>query len=122
MEIPEGAYHKLSERFHGTAWTLLHVWTTEEALLAVVATAADDAFDEQADEFDVDSVELHMVTLFDTLQEGWTLAPDAAMRLDEVFEELVDAFYDRDEDDDEDDDENDADGAGGRGADGGGAA
>ncbi len=91
-DLPEAARALLDDRYAGTAWTLLHAWIADDAVLAVVAVADEVLFDPDDDAFDVDGVRIETVQAFDTLQDGWDLAEDGAFPLGDVFGELIDAY------------------------------
>jgi hypothetical protein len=92
MNIPEAAEALLEERYEGSTWTMLHAWTSDETVLAVIAVADDDCFDLEEDAFDVDRIRLEALQIFDTVQEGWAIEEDTAFELGDVFAELVQAF------------------------------
>jgi len=92
MEIPEAAEALLEERYKGSTWAMLHAWTSDETVLAVIAVADDDCFDLEDDAFDVDRIRLEALQIFDTVQEGWAIEEDTAFELGDVFAELVHAF------------------------------
>lgn len=94
-ELPDGAARALTERYGDAMWTLLHAWVEADTVLAVVSVAPEDAFDESADAFDVDIVELHLLRVFDTLQGSWEVASDQELRLGTMFEDFVQDFFAR---------------------------
>lgn len=96
-DLPEGARAALEERYGDTDWQLLHAWIDDDSILAVAAIAPAAAFDESADAFDVDIVELHMLRIFDDLQGGWDVVADHELALASLFEEFVQAYFDRTE-------------------------
>lgn len=97
-EIPPGARGALQEWLAGRVGTLLHAWVVEEgeAVLALVATVEDEAFDEETDGYDVDSIELHMLTVFDNLQGSWEVSDDGDLKLGSLFGELANRFVNED--------------------------
>lgn len=94
VDLPQGARKALDAWLaEGTA-ALLHAWIAEDekSVLAVVATVAPEAFDSETDGYDVDSIELHMLTAFDTIQEGWEVSVDSELKLGALFGELANRF------------------------------
>lgn len=91
MDLPDPAVSLLEERYGATPWAMLHAWVSDETILAVLAVAPEDAFDVEADTFDVDRISLEHVQLVFDQGEGWTLAVDGEVGLNAVFEELVSA-------------------------------
>lgn len=96
MDVPEGAREQMERLYANEAWTLLHAWIGEGAVLAVVAVAADGVFDQEADAFDVDGVRIDYLQLTREEGAGWTSSVDASAELGDVFGELVHAFEERD--------------------------
>ena len=96
-DLPEGVRAVLNDRYDGSLWTVLHAWVDDDTVLAVVSVAPHDAFDEPADAFDVDIVELHMLRVFDTLQGGWDVVADHELALGSLFESFVQDFFDETE-------------------------
>ena len=92
MDLPEPAAKVLERHYEGEPWTLLHAWVADDTVLAVVAVAGSNVFDEEADTFDVDEVRLEHLQLFDTIQEGWDLSVDSSAELGDVFGELVKSY------------------------------
>ena len=96
-DLPQGARDALEARYGDLSWSLLHAWVADDTVLAVAAVAPDAAFDEAADAFDVDIVELHLLRVFDDLQGGWDIVSDHVVALGSLFEDFVQAFLDRTE-------------------------
>ena len=96
-DLPPGARDALERRYEGSFWTILHAWVDDDTVLAVMSLAPADAFDEAADAFDVDIVELHMVRVFDTLQGRWDVVADHELALGSLFESFVQDFFDETE-------------------------
>lgn len=95
--LPAGAKRALTERYGDQLWTVVHAWVNEDSVLAVVSVAPESAFEEDADAFDVDIVELHLLRMFDTLQGWWDVASDQELRLGTLFEDFVQDFFERTE-------------------------
>ena len=93
-DLPEGARVALEQRYEGAFWTVLHAWVDDDTVLLVVSVAPDDAFDEAADAFDVDIVEVHMLRVFDTLQGRWDVVAAHQLALGALFESFVQEFFD----------------------------
>ena len=96
-DLPKGARDALERRYEGSFWTILHAWVDDDTVLAVVSVAPADAFDESADAFDVDIVEVHMLRIFDTLQGRWDVVADHELALGSLFESFVQDFFDETE-------------------------
>lgn len=96
MDIPDTAFEALATEFTDGASVVLHAWTTESGEIhAVVATSPDEAFDEGADAFDVDQVELSMVTLRHEIgDETWRVDVESGIGFADLFSELIEAYYD----------------------------
>jgi hypothetical protein len=94
VDLPQGAHEALDAWLADNTGALLHAWIAEDdrSVLAVVATVTDEAFDSETDGYDVDSIELHMLTVFDTLQEGWNVSVDNEVKLGALFGELANRF------------------------------
>lgn len=95
MDIPDTAFTALADAFEDGVSVVMHSWTTEGGVIhAVVATSPEGAFDEGEDAFDVDRVEISMVTLrHEVGDETWTVDIDSGIGLEELFGELVEAYY-----------------------------
>lgn len=94
VDIPEAANEVMEGWLAENTGLLLHAWIADDdkSVLAVVATVADEAFDSETDGYDVDSIELHMLTMFDTEQGGWELNVDNEVKLGNLFGELANRF------------------------------
>jgi hypothetical protein len=94
VDLPEGARSALESWLADNTGALLHAWIAEDdsSVLAVVATVTSEAFDSETDGYDVDSIELHMLTVFDTIQEGWEVNVDNELKLGALFGELANRF------------------------------
>ncbi|MDZ7799448.1 MAG: hypothetical protein U5K81_01580 [Trueperaceae bacterium] len=95
MDVPEGAQEQMELLYGREAWTLLHAWIGEGAVLAVVAVAADGVFDQEEDAFNVDGVRLDYLQLTEEEDGAWSSSVDASAELGDVFGELVHAFEHR---------------------------
>lgn len=96
-ELPAGATRALETKYGDAMWTLVHAWVQDDSVLAVVSVAPEGAFEESADAFDVDIVELHLLRVFDTLQGRWDVVADQELRLGTLFEDFVQDYFDRTE-------------------------
>lgn len=98
IEIPQGAHEALESWLGDRVGTVLQIWPTDQdgTLLVVLATVTADAFDEETDGYDVDSIELHMLTVYDTQQDGWAVSPDGEVKLGAVFGELANRYVNED--------------------------
>lgn len=94
LDIPQAALKAMEAWLAENTGVLLHAWIADDdkSVLAVVATVTSEAFDSETDGYDVDSIELHMLTVFDTLQEGWELSVDSELKLGTLFGELANRF------------------------------
>ena len=98
-QIPARAREALEEWLDDRTGTLLHAWVVDEerTVLAVVGTVTEDAFDEETDGYDVDSIELHMLTVFDDLQGAWEVSDDSSLLLGSLFGDLANRYVNEDE-------------------------
>jgi hypothetical protein len=98
VDIPKGAKEAMESWLADNTGALLHAWIADDDrnVLAVMATVADEAFDSETDGYDVDSIELHMLTVFDTLQDGWEVTVDSELKLGALFGELANRFVSED--------------------------
>lgn len=94
VELPEGARNAIDSWLGENTGVLLHAWIAEDdrSVLAVVASVGEEAFDSETDGYDVDSIELSMLNVFDTMQEGWEVALDSDVKLGTLFGELANRF------------------------------
>ena len=94
LDIPDGAKTAMEGWLADNTGVLLHAWLADDdkSVLAVVATVSEEAFDSETDGYDVDSIELHMLTVYDTLQEGWELSVDSELKLGTLFGELANRY------------------------------
>ena len=94
LDIPDGAKSAMEGWLADNTGVLLHTWLADDdkSVLAVVATVSEEAFDSETDGYDVDSIELHMLTVYDTLQEGWELSVDSELKLGTLFGELANRY------------------------------
>lgn len=94
VELPEGARNAIDSWLGENTGVLLHAWIAEDdkSVLAVVASVGEEAFDSETDGYDVDSIELSMLNVFDTIQEGWEVTLDSDVKLGTLFGELANRF------------------------------
>ncbi|MEX2535224.1 MAG: hypothetical protein WD273_06435 [Trueperaceae bacterium] len=94
VDIPQGAVAAMESWLAENVGALLHAWIADDdkSVLAVVATVGEDAFDSETDGYDVDSIELHMLNVFDTVQDGWEVSVDNELQLGTLFGELANRF------------------------------
>lgn len=94
VELPQGAKSAIDNWLGDNTGVLLHAWIAEDdrSVLAVVATVGEEAFDSETDGYDVDSIEISMLNVFDTIQEGWEVAVDSDVKLGTLFGELANRF------------------------------
>lgn len=94
LDIPKAAQAAMESWLADNTGVLLHAWAAEDdrTILAVVATVSEEAFDSETDGYDVDSIELHMLTVFDTVQEGWQVSVDSELKLGNLFGELANRY------------------------------
>ncbi|HEX7004743.1 MAG TPA: hypothetical protein VF168_11225 [Trueperaceae bacterium] len=94
LDIPAGAKSAMQSWLADNTGVLLHAWIADDdkTVLAVVATVTEEAFDSETDGYDVDSIELHMLTVFDTIQEGWEVSVDSEVKLGNLFGELANRY------------------------------
>lgn len=98
MDLPQGARDAMDEWLAGNTGALLHAWIAEDekSVLGVVAMVGDEAFDSETDSYDVDSIEICMLTVFDSGQEGWDVTVDSDLKLGALFGELANRFVSED--------------------------
>jgi hypothetical protein len=98
VDVPRGAQEAMERWLADNTGALLHAWISDDEtnVLAVVATVTDEAFDAETDGYDVDSIELHMLTVFDTLQQGWEVSVDSELKLGALFGELANRYVSED--------------------------
>ena len=94
VDIPQGALAAMESWLAENTGVLLHAWIADDdkSVLAVVATVGDEAFDSETDGYDVDCIELHMLNVFDTIQEGWDVNVDSEVKLGTLFGELANRY------------------------------
>ena len=97
--IPAGAQDALESWLGDRVGTLLHAWITDDdqTVLAVVGTVTEEAFDEETDGYDVDSIELHMLTVYDDRQGSWLVSDDSELTLGSLFGDLANRYVEQSE-------------------------
>lgn len=92
-EIPEDAVEALENWLGERTGSLLHAWISEDdrSMLAVVASVRDEAFDSETDAYDVDSIQLHMLSI-EAGDDGWSVEEDNELTLGALFGDLANRF------------------------------
>ena len=100
MDIPETAYEALADAFQDSVSVILHTWTTGAGdIHAALATSPEEAFDEEEQSFDVDRIEMVMVSLRHELgDEAWSVEIESGFGMGDIFADLVEAYFDVEED------------------------